>query len=157
MPAALSSWRYAPSRGGMAGGIKMANGTNPLRASPFPGTVGKAAALMRAQLVSAQEYCQRRESDNPPARNLGQDALCEVFSGERIVHHHSHRHDDVLTVLRLATSLTFGWCCTMSVKVLWWLMPLPRQGSLPPSIHIDSPGGKLEVMKLAARQWQGIG
>lgn len=134
--------------GGMAGGIKMANGTNPLRASPFPGTRGKAAALMRAQLVSAQEYCQRRESDNPPARNLGQDALCEVFSGERIVHHHSHRHDDVLTVLRLADEFNFRVVLHHVSEGALVADAIAKAGVAASIIHIDSPGGKLEVMNL---------
>jgi imidazolonepropionase-like amidohydrolase len=93
--------------GRIAGGIKMANGTNPMRASPFPGTRGKSAALMRAQLVAAQEYCAKQAdrklpADKKPARDLGAEALCEALSGRRLVHHHTHRHDDVLTVLRLA-------------------------------------------------------
>ena len=28
--------------------------------------------------------------------------MCEALDGRRIVHHHTRRHDDVLTVLRLA-------------------------------------------------------
>src|ERR1041384_2100598 len=43
--------------GNLAGGIKMANGTNPLRANstgPFPGTRAREASLMREQLVRAQ-------------------------------------------------------------------------------------------------------
>jgi imidazolonepropionase-like amidohydrolase len=42
--------------GSNAGGLKMANGTNPRRAAPFPGTRGKAAALVRADFTKAQEY-----------------------------------------------------------------------------------------------------
>ena len=91
--------------GSLAGGIKMANGTNPLRTSPFPGTRAKSAALMRAQLVAAQEYCAKQAdrslpADKRPARDLGKEALCEVLDGRRIVHHHTHRHDDILTDFR---------------------------------------------------------
>src|SRR5690606_11467585 len=42
--------------GAPLGGIKMANGTNPRRAAPFPGTRAKAAALVRAEFIKAQEY-----------------------------------------------------------------------------------------------------
>ena len=39
------------------GGIKFANGTNPLRTTPpFPGTRSKAAAMVREQFTRAQEY-----------------------------------------------------------------------------------------------------
>ena len=43
--------------GSMAGGIKMANGTNSIRGSGgSPGTRGKSAALVRAQFIKAQRY-----------------------------------------------------------------------------------------------------
>ncbi|MEE2000981.1 amidohydrolase family protein [Alkalimonas sp. MEB108] len=134
--------------GAMAGGIKMANGTNPLRASPFPGTRGKAAALMRAQLVAAKEYCDKRDSDAPPPRHIGHDALCEVFSGERIVHHHTHRHDDVLTVLRLADEFNFRVVLHHVSEGALVADAIAKAGVGASIIHIDSPGGKLEVMNL---------
>src|SRR5690606_8699660 len=37
----------------ICGGLKMANGTNPRRDPPFPGTRAKAAALVRAKFVKA--------------------------------------------------------------------------------------------------------
>ena len=40
----------------IAGGLKMANGTNPQGDPPFPGTRGKAAALVRERYVAAQVY-----------------------------------------------------------------------------------------------------
>lgn len=47
------------AQGNIAGGLKMANGTNSLRAGasgPFPGTRAKSASLVREQFVKAQEY-----------------------------------------------------------------------------------------------------
>ena len=44
------------SAGQIAGGLKMANGTNPRRDPPFPGTRGKSAALVRERFVAAQIY-----------------------------------------------------------------------------------------------------
>ncbi|MDP4537710.1 amidohydrolase family protein [Alkalimonas collagenimarina] len=134
--------------GGMMGGIKMANGTNPLRASPFPGTRGKAAALMRTQLIAAQEYCKKLASDDKPSRNLGNEALCEALAGERLVHHHTHRHDDVLTVLRIAEE--FGLRVVLHhVSEAGLVADEIAAAGVPASIiHIDSPGGKLEVMNL---------
>ena len=96
--------------GRVAGGMKMANGTNPRKGPPFPGTRAKAAALMREELVKAQEYREKmRNSDasKRPARDLGMEALAEVLDGTRVVHHHTHRHDDILTVLRLAKEFGF--------------------------------------------------
>lgn len=137
--------------GRLAGGIKMANGTNPQRASPFPGTRAKSAALMRAQLVAAQEYCAKMAdralaADKRPARDLGKEALCEALDGRRIVHHHTHRHDDILTVLRLAKE--FGFRVVLQHAVDAWLVADEiAAAGVPASILIlDSPGGKLETM-----------
>jgi imidazolonepropionase-like amidohydrolase len=40
----------------IAGGLKMANGTNPIGDSPFPGTRAKSAAMVRDLFIQAQEY-----------------------------------------------------------------------------------------------------
>ena len=59
--------------GSMAGGIKMANGTNSIRSSGgFPGTRGKSAALVREQFVRAQRYRKQlaEGGESPPDRDL---------------------------------------------------------------------------------------
>ena len=67
--------------GSVAGGIKMANGTNAIREAPFPGTRGKAAALMRQKFLEAQAYQAKLadKGDDPPGRNLALEALVEVL------------------------------------------------------------------------------
>jgi imidazolonepropionase-like amidohydrolase len=140
--------------GAIAGGIKMANGTNPQRDPPFAGTRGKAAALMRAQLHRARDHQQKiaRAAGDPaklPERNLGLEALVEVLEQKRVVHHHTHRQDDILTVLRLQQEFGFrvvlhhvseGWLCAEQIAA----------AKAPCSvIVIDSPGGKLEAMRLS--------
>jgi imidazolonepropionase-like amidohydrolase len=139
---------------GMNGGMKMANGTNPRRKPPFPGTRGKSAALMREQLVKAQEYRQKikdaaGDPKKMPARDLGLEALVEVLDGKRVVHHHTHRHDDVLTVLRL--SKEFGFRVVLHhVSDAWMVADQIAAAKVPCSIiFIDSPGGKLETMDLS--------
>src|SRR5690606_17541304 len=67
--------------GGVAGGMRVADGSEAGRAGPFRGTRAEAAALMRAQLVAAQEYCAKMAdpklpADRKPARDLGKEALC---------------------------------------------------------------------------------
>lgn len=139
--------------GRMRGGIKMANGTNPLRAAPFPGTRGKSAALMRAQLVAAREYCDKQAdpklaADKKPARSLGFEALCEAFAGRRIVHHHTHRHDDILTVLRLGEEFGLRMVLHHVSEAALVAEEIARAGAMASIIHVDSPGGKLEAMNL---------
>ena len=140
------------SDGRVAGGIKMANGTNPRRDSPFPGTRAKAAALIREQLVKAQEYRSKLRNSDPakrPDRDLGMEALVEVLDGKRVVHHHTHRHDDILTVLRLAKE--FGFRPVLQhVSEGWRVAREIAEAGVPASIiMIDSPGGKLETQYLS--------
>ena len=139
---------------GMSGGMKMANGTNSRRKPPFPGTRAKSAALVREQLVKAQEYRQKVEdaAGDPtkmPARDLGMEALVEVLEGKRVVHHHTHRHDDILTVLRL--SREFGFRVVLHhVSDAWMVADQIAAAKVPSSIiFVDSPGGKLEAMDLS--------
>ncbi len=136
--------------GRIAGGMKMANGTNSRRDPPFPGTRGKSAALVRERFVAAQEYRAKleRAADDPekrPERDLGMEALLEVLDGERIVHFHTHRHDDILTVLRLQEELGFR-VVLQHVSEAWKVAEEIAAAGAPCSvIVIDSPGGKLEA------------
>jgi imidazolonepropionase-like amidohydrolase len=133
--------------GSIAGGIKMANGTNSIKPPPFPGTRGKAAALVRQQFVEALAYGEKLErgGDNPPDRNLAMEALVEVLEGKRVVHHHTHRHDDIVTVLRLQRE--FGFKVVLHhVSEAWKVADEIAAAKAPCSlIYLDSPGGKLEA------------
>ncbi len=141
------------AEGRPAGGIKMANGTNSMREPPFPGTRGKSAALVRDLFVKAQEYRDKleRAGDDPekrPARDLGMEALLEVLDGRRIVHHHTHRADDIITVLRLKEE--FGFRVVLHhVSEAWKVADEIAAAGAPCSvILVDSPGGKLEAAEL---------
>ncbi|HKD99636.1 MAG TPA: amidohydrolase family protein [Planctomycetota bacterium] len=140
--------------GRIAGGMKMANGTNSQKEPPFPGTRGKSAALMREQLVKAQAYREklRRAGDDPekkPDRDLDMEALVEVLDGKRVVHQHTHRHDDILTALRLRDE--FGLKMVLHhVSEAWKIAPEIAAAKAPCSvIVIDAPGGKLEARDLS--------
>ena len=108
------------------GGLKMANGTNSMREPPFPGTRGKSAFLVREQYIKAREYHDKivRAAGDPaklPPRDLNLEALVEAMQGKRIVHHHTHRHDDIMTVLRLAQGISASRsCCITSATAGRW-------------------------------------
>ena len=96
------------------GGIKFANGTNPMRAGggTFPGTRSKSASLVREQFIKAQEYRDKikkagSDQSKMPPRDLAMEALVEVLDGKRVVHFHTHRADDIMTVLRLQKEFGF--------------------------------------------------
>ncbi|MBA2603724.1 MAG: amidohydrolase family protein [Acidobacteria bacterium] len=145
------------AQGNPLGGMKLANGTNPLRAGstgPFPGTRGRSAALVREQFVRAQEYRDKVSRANgdaakAPPRDLAMEGLVEVLEGKRTVHFHTHRHDDILTVLRLAKE--FGFRPVLQhVSEAWKVADEIAKSGLPSSIiMIEAPGGKLETAEVS--------
>ena len=142
--------------GAPMGGMKMANGTNSQQDPPFPGTRGKSAALVRERFLAAQEYKRKvdaaaGDATKLPGRDLGHEAMLEILSGRRIVHHHTHRHDDIVTVLRL--SKEFGFRVVLHhVSEAWKVADEIVAANAPCSlIVLDTPGGKLEAMDFDAR------
>jgi len=138
----------------LLGGMKMANGTNSRGKPPAPGSRAKSAALVREQFVKAQEYRQKikdagDDKTKLPARDLGLEALVEVLEGKRVVHHHTHRHDDVVTVLRLAKE--FGFRVVLHhVSDGWKVADAIAAAKVPCSIIVvDSPGGKIEAKDMS--------
>jgi len=138
--------------GSLAYGVKMANGTNSRKDPPFPGTRAKSAAIVRERFLKAIEYRDKLaqaddDAEKVPPRDLGLETLGEILAGERTVHFHTHRHDDILTILRLAGEFGFkvvlqhvsdGWAVADQIAA----SPQVLGASL---ILIDSPGGKLEA------------
>jgi imidazolonepropionase-like amidohydrolase len=137
------------AEGKICGGLKMANGTNSQRSGPFPKTRGRSAAMVRALFVKAQEYRDkvRAAGDDPaklPPRDLGLEALVEVLDGKRIVHHHTHRADDILTVVRLSQELGFP-VVLHHVSEGYLVADEIAAAGVGAAINVmDSPGGKLE-------------
>ena len=142
--------------GAMLGGLKMANGTNSMRDAPFPGTRGKSAYLVRQQYIRAREYAAKIKRANGdleemPERDLHLEALVEAMQGKRMVHHHTHRHDDIMTVLRIASE--FGFRVVLHHVSEGWKVAdeIAKAGAPCSVILVDSPGGKLEARYLLFR------
>lgn len=170
MPRSIRDVMIVDGEGRIAGGLKMANGTNSIRepaANGFPGTRSKSAFLVREQFIKAQEYQQKWEaweagdgSGSRPTRDLHLESLVEVMSGDVIVHHHTHRADDIMTVLRLAEE--FGFRVVLQhVSEAWNVadeIAAFDNGTVGPDgepwgapcsvILVDAPGGKLEAVDL---------
>ena len=141
---------YRKADGSVDGGMKMANGTNPRGEPPFPGTRAKSAALVRQKFVAAQEYMRKVERagddrEKMPERDLAMEALAEVLRGNRVVHHHTHRHDDILTVLRLQQEFGFRVVLHHVSEAARVADEIAAAGVPVSLIMIDSPGGKLEA------------
>ena len=71
-----------------------------------PGNRAKMVAMLRGELVAAQEYAKKREApekDKEPARNLKLDMLARVLKGELPLLVTAHRARDILSALRVAS------------------------------------------------------
>ncbi|MBX3469551.1 MAG: amidohydrolase, partial [Planctomycetes bacterium] len=103
-------------------GIKFALGENPKRSNwgqnlepRYPRSRAGVEELIRERFLAARNY--RRALDawiqaedasrTPPRPDLQLEALVEVLEGDRLVHCHSYRQDEILAMLRLAEEFGF--------------------------------------------------
>ncbi len=141
---------------GVYGGLKMANGTNPMRnAAGMPGTRAKSAAMVRTLFLQAQEYKKKidkagKDSSKMPERDLRMEPLLEVLSGKRVVHFHTHKSNDILTAIRIGQE--FGFKPVLHHVSEGWVIPneIAKAGLASSIIVIDAPGGKLEAMNYSS-------
>jgi imidazolonepropionase-like amidohydrolase len=138
--------------GSPMGGMKMANGENPKR---FWGGQGKApmtrmavAFLERKLFVEAQDYRKKHKGSDAPERNLGLEAMLEVLDGRRIVHHHTHRADDVATVLRIAEEFGHRVVIHHGTEAHLLAAELAARRIPVSTLVVESPGGKPEAVLL---------
>ncbi|MCE5192857.1 MAG: amidohydrolase [Candidatus Cryosericum sp.] len=86
-------------------GLKTASGENPKRVykakNQLPTTRMGTAKVLREALSKAQDYKERRAGPEPPAVDLDMEVLCRVLSREIPLRTHSHRADDMMTMVRI--------------------------------------------------------
>ena len=102
-------------------GIKFALGENPKRsnftrpdtAPRYPTSRMGVEKVIRNEFVQAQNYQKEWADFNAgktkiqPRRDLQLDAISEVLAGNRLVHSHSYRQDEILMLLRVAEDFNF--------------------------------------------------
>jgi N-acetylglucosamine-6-phosphate deacetylase len=102
-------------------GIKFALGENPKQSnwgpqnnSRYPQTRSGVEQLIRERFLAARDYMKARDAWRsgrrkglPPRRDLQLDAIAEVLRGERLVHCHAYRADEILMLIRLADEFGF--------------------------------------------------
>jgi imidazolonepropionase-like amidohydrolase len=102
-------------------GIKFALGENPKRSNfrsfgipqRYPQTRMGVMDVIRQAFTRAQEYQKEWAAYEasggayPPRRDLELEALVEILEGERLVHSHCYRADEILQLMRTAED--FGW------------------------------------------------
>ena len=96
-------------------GLKAALGENPKRVygdqKKAPSTRMASAAVLREQLVKAQNYMDKeahREADKPFERDLRLEGLARVLRREIPLRLHAHRADDIMTGIRIRDEFGFN-------------------------------------------------
>ncbi|WP_029067810.1 amidohydrolase [Jonesia quinghaiensis] len=95
--------------------VKSALGENPKRVyggkDKMPSTRLGVAFVLREAFVKAQNYRAKRDAaavkDEPFDRDLDLEVLVRVLEGELVWDQHTHRHDDIVTAIRIAEE--FGY------------------------------------------------
>jgi imidazolonepropionase-like amidohydrolase len=94
------------------GGMKFAMGVK--GRARYPATTMGVAANLRQYLIKTQEYVasQKKWEDdgkkgNPPARDLGYEAMADVLAKRTYVRSHVHSATDVMTLVRLKDEFGF--------------------------------------------------
>jgi imidazolonepropionase-like amidohydrolase len=148
---------------GTLGGMKMANGTNPKgygTRGQAPMTRMEEAALARGIFVKAQQYkdkwdayakavAAKDKNAKEPDHDLGLDAVVQVLNGKRIVHNHTHRADDVMTVLRLSDEFHYRVVVHHGTESCEVADELAKRHIGVSFTMIDSPGGKPETINFS--------
>jgi imidazolonepropionase-like amidohydrolase len=154
----------AVTPGKPVGGLKMANGENPKRVygpkNQAPATRMRLAALQREQFLKAQDYRRKwqayrdangkngeaaKAAPAEPDRDLALEPLVEVLDRKRTVHFHSHRADDIMTVVRLADEFGFEVVIQHGTEAYKVAVELGKRKAWVSLTLPDSPGGKPEV------------
>ena len=148
---------------GTLGGMKMANGTNPKgygSRGQAPMTRMEEAALARGIFVKAQQYkgkwdaytkavAAKEKNAKEPDHDLGLDAVVQVLDGKRVVHNHTHRADDVMTVLRLSDEFHYRVVVHHGTESCEVADELAKRHIGVSFTMIDSPGGKPETINFS--------
>lgn len=85
--------------------IAMTLGTSVRGNYDNPGTRAKAVAMLRQELIAAQEYLEKL--DNETSRDLKKEVLADVLKGEVYAMINAHRVSDIMTALRLQEEFGF--------------------------------------------------
>ncbi len=122
------------------------------------------AALQREQLLKAEDYRRKwqayrkakaesnkeegkdqAKNATEPDRDLAMESLVEVLDRKRTVHFHTHRADDIMTIVRLAEEFGFEVVIQHGTEAYKVADELAKRKISVSLTILDSPGGKPEV------------
>ena len=140
---------------GAPGGIKFALGENVKQSNwgraqntRYPQTRMGVETIIRDRFVAAREYDRvagvrqtsptARAHRPPPPRDLELEAIAEILNGERLIHCHSYRQDEILMLCRSPRSSASP---SAPSSTCWKATRSPRRSRSTPSAAPPSPTG----------------
>ncbi|HBX64980.1 MAG TPA: amidohydrolase, partial [Balneolaceae bacterium] len=82
-------------------------GNNMSRAITKPGTRSKGVAMLRQELIKAQDYLEKRNGDEEYSMDLGMEALADLLEGKLTALVTVHKANDIMTAVRLQEEFGF--------------------------------------------------
>ena len=116
--------------------MKFALGENPKRIyndkEETPMTRMATAAIIRENLLKAQEYLRKKEEaaededTDEPDYDFKLESLLPVVRGELPAHFHAHRADDIMTAVRIAREFNLRYAIVHATEAMYVAEPLSR-------------------------------
>lgn len=132
--------------------IAVTIGESAREATKGPGTRAKMVALLRTELIKAQEYDRKRETaaeDKKPARDLRLEALARVLKREVPLLVTVHRSQDIMSALRVAKEFNIRLVLDGAAEAFLVLDQLKEAG-VPVIVHptMARSGGETENLSM---------
>ena len=132
--------------------IAVTIGESAREATKGPGTRAKMVALLRTELIKAQEYDRKRETaaeDKKPARDLRLEALARVLKREVPLLVTVHRSQDIMSALRVAKEFNIRLVLDGATEAFLVLDQIKEAG-VPVIVHptLARSGGETENLSM---------
>jgi len=109
-------------------------GTSVSKNFESPGTQAKTATALREALVAAQTYAQKLSGESPPDRDLGNETLAQVLSGELALMITAETATEIATALRLQREFGFRLWLDGAAEAYRMIEPI-REAGVPLLLH----------------------
>lgn len=134
-------------------GIKFALGENVKQSnwgddftSRYPQTRLGVETLMRDRFIRAREYADRGMKTEPGHRDIELETLAQILAGERLIHCHSYRQDEILMLCRIAEEFGFKIGTFQHGLETYKVAEIVKQHAIGASIFSDWWAYKAEVV-----------
>lgn len=122
-----------------------------------PGTRSKGVAMLRENLIKAQMYLKKRNSDSPAVKDLGMEALADLLEGKLTAMVTVHRANDIMTAIRLQKEFGFPMIIDGAAEAYLILDEIKESGHAvfihPPMLRATGQA-KNATMDLAAKLYE---